>query len=156
MKKTIIVLMIFGLLVSCKSKGDSKETKKENTTKDDYQGMDDKTDKTDNAEKTETDYKEKDNGNKDELDEDGNNKADVESINGQDDSEWPQSERDAFVTNCVREAVKAGQTRSISQRYCDCMLDKIEGLYPDIKEAAKLNDADIDRLTTKYAPGCLK
>ncbi|MBK7289221.1 MAG: hypothetical protein IPI78_02625 [Chitinophagaceae bacterium] len=160
MKKVLIVLMVFGLLVSCKSKGDSKETKTENKTKDDYQSGDDKMDKsdnTDNTDKTDVDYKEKNNANQDELDEDGNSKADVESITGQDDSEgWPQSERDGFMTNCVREAMKAGRTRSVSQNYCDCMLGKIEGMYPDINQAAKLNDADIKRITDKFAPGCLK
>lgn len=156
MKNVLIVLLVFGLLGSCKSKEDSKENKTENKVKDDYQSGDEKMDKADNDEKTETDYKEKTNANADELDEDGNSKADIESINGQDDSEWPQSERDAFMTNCVREAVKAGRTRSVSQRYCDCMLVKIEGMYPDINDAAKLNNADIKRITDKYAPGCLK
>mgnify|MGYP003526088583 FL=1 len=156
MKKVLIVLMVFGFLVSCKSKENSKENKTENKTKDDYQSVVDKVDKADNDEKTETDYKEKTNANADELDEDGNSKADVESINGQDDSEWPQSERDAFMTNCVREAVKAGRSTSVSQRYCDCMLGKIEGMYPNINDAATLTNADIKRITDKYAPGCLK
>lgn len=156
MKKVLIVLLVFGLIVSCKSKEGSKENKTENRAKDDYQSSDDKMDKADNDNKTETDYKEKTNANAEELDEDGNSKADIESITGQDDSEWPQSERDAFMTNCVREAVKAGRTRSVSQRYCDCMLVKIEGMYPDINDAAKLNNADIKRITDKYAAGCLK
>lgn len=154
MKKVLIVLMAFGLLVSCKSKGDSKEIKTENKTKDDYQSGDDKMDKSD---KTDADFKEKNNNNQDEKDEDGNSKADVESITGQDNSDgWPQSERDGFMTNCVREAVKAGRSQSVSQNYCDCMLGKIEGMYPDINQAAKLNDADIKRITDKFAAGCLK
>ncbi len=157
MKKMLIVLMMFGLFASCKSKENSKKSNTENTTKDDYQNSDNKMDKTDNTEKTATDYKDKNNTNQDELDEDGNSKADVESITGQDDSEgWPQTERDAFTTNCVSAAVKAGKSRSVSQKYCDCMLGKIEGMYPDIKDAAKLSDEEVNRITTKYAPGCLK
>lgn len=160
MKKVLIVLMAFGLLVSCKDKGDSKEIKTENKTKDDYQTSDDKTGKPDNADKDDkdgADHKEKNNANQDELDEDGNSKADVESITGQDDSEgWPQNERDGFMSNCVREAVKAGRSQAVSQRYCDCMLGKIEGMYPNINDASKLNDKDIKRITDKFAPGCLK
>ncbi len=147
MKKLLIILLAFGFLLSCKSKENSEDNKTENRAKDD------------SKDKKDFDTKQKGNLNATDLDEDGNSKADVESITGQDDSEdfgWPQSERDAFVTSCVREATKAGRTRSVSQRYCDCMLGKIEGLYPDIKVAAKLTNQDVNDLTDKFAKGCLR
>lgn len=69
---------------------------------------------------------------------------------------WPQSERDGFISSCVTNAMKQGRSRAVSQSYCDCMLDKMESLYPDINEAAKLTDAQVDRIIAKYRDGCLE
>jgi hypothetical protein len=69
---------------------------------------------------------------------------------------WPQSERDGFISSCVTNAMKQGRSRAVSQSYCDCMLDKMESLYPDINDASRLTDAQVDRIIAKYRDGCLE
>ena len=69
---------------------------------------------------------------------------------------WPQVERDGFMTNCEKNAIKAGQSRLVAQSYCECMLDKMETLYPDINDAAKLTESQLDRVITKYRAKCLE
>jgi hypothetical protein len=58
-------------------------------------------------------------------------------------SNWPQSEKDSFISNCVTNAMAKGRSRPASQNYCECMLNKMETLFPDINDAAKLTDEDI-------------
>lgn len=86
-----------------------------------------------------------------EWDEKNGSKSGVSSGSG-----WPQSERDAFISSCVSNAMKKGQSRSVSQSYCDCMLNKMESLYPDINEAANLSDEEVDRIIARYKDGCLE
>jgi len=57
---------------------------------------------------------------------------------------WPQSEKDAFISNCVTNAMAKGNGRSLAQNYCDCMLNKMETLFPDINDAARLTDEDLE------------
>lgn len=69
-------------------------------------------------------------------------------IKGKDDNNdmaggWPDVERDDFVKNCVKNAMAGGRSRSVAQSYCDCMLNKMESLYPDIQDAGKLTDEDL-------------
>ena len=143
MKKFLIVLLSFSLLFSCKDKKDADKDKTENREKDDYQKKDD--DK--NSDEKTADFK---------TDENKTDENENDDTNFSTKKEWPQSERDAFVTSCVREAVKGGNSRSLAQRYCDCMLVKVEGAYPDINEAARLTDKDLEDILSKYRDGCLK
>lgn len=70
---------------------------------------------------------------------------------------WPQSERDGFITNCVREAMAKGNSRTVAQNYCDCMLNKMESLFPDINDAAKLTEEDINSpAMKKMVDDCLR
>ena len=62
---------------------------------------------------------------------------------------WPQSERETFISNCVKEAMAKGNSRSVAQNYCDCMLNKMESLFPDINDAAKITDEDLESPTMK-------
>lgn len=71
-------------------------------------------------------------------------------------SNWPQSEKDDFISSCVRSAMAKGKSRAVSQSYCDCMLNRIENLYPDYNDAARLTEADVNRIITKYKDGCLE
>lgn len=70
-------------------------------------------------------------------------------------SGWPQNERDDFITECVRSAVKNGQRKAVASSYCECMLEKIEALYPDINDAGRLSKSEIERVMMKYRNGCL-
>lgn len=71
-------------------------------------------------------------------------------------SNWPQSEKDDFITSCVRSAMAKGKSRAVSQSYCDCMLNRIESLYPDYNDAARLTENDVNRIIAKYKDGCLE
>jgi hypothetical protein len=72
-------------------------------------------------------------------------------------SGWPQVERDAFISNCERTAIGKGSSRSVAENYCDCMLNKMETLYPDINEAAKLTEEELrSPEMEKMAKDCLK
>ena len=73
-------------------------------------------------------------------------------------SGWPQAERDAFITNCEREAMAEGKiSSSVAQNYCDCMLNKMETLYPDILDAAKLTEEEFQSPSMeKMAKDCLR
>lgn len=70
---------------------------------------------------------------------------------------WPQAEKDAFISNCVTTAMSKGTSRSVSQNYCDCMLNKMERLIPDINDVAKLTQEDMESpAMEKMAKDCLK
>ncbi len=70
-------------------------------------------------------------------------------------SNWPESEKNSFLSNCEAKAVSGGTSRAVAQSYCQCMLDKLEAVYPDMNDAAKLTEADMDRFVTRYRNGCL-
>jgi hypothetical protein len=47
-------------------------------------------------------------------------------------SSWPQSEKDAFMENCVIPGVS-------SEAYCSCMLDKVLKKYPTPESALNMD-----------------
>jgi hypothetical protein len=69
---------------------------------------------------------------------------------------WPEVEKTSFTKNCVTNAMAGGQTKLVAEGYCDCMLSKMQQLYPDINDAGKLTEAQINRIAAKYAAGCLE
>jgi hypothetical protein len=69
---------------------------------------------------------------------------------------WPESEKKEFMSSCIREAVAGGNTRQLATRYCECMMDKLESLYPDIKKAATLTDQQLERIMNQYKDKCLE
>jgi hypothetical protein len=69
---------------------------------------------------------------------------------------WPQVERDGFMKNCEKKAKESGSSQLIAQSFCECMLDKMETLYPDIKDAAKLTIEKINEIGMKYREECLE
>jgi hypothetical protein len=140
MKKIFILLMAFGFFIAaCNNNKTAKNQNSNNREKDDYGKSE----------------------NRDNIDEKKNeentmNKADDNNANSM-VSGWPQVERDAFISNCVRTAMGNGKSRSVSQNYCDCMLNKMETLYPDIQEAAKLTDEELNSpAMEKMAKDCLR
>lgn len=58
------------------------------------------------------------------------------------DMKWPAEEREAFVTNCVKNATKLGEDKA--KRYCECMLIKVEAKFA-IKDAAKLTAEEFSK-----------
>lgn len=149
MRKLLILLLAAGLFTACKDNKAPKE--KNNRDKDDYRSGE-KTDK-ETGDKTSTDYtedKEK-TGPGDESSGDATEKMDNTVAQG-----WPQSERRAFIKSCEREATAAGRSTLVAASYCQCMLDKMESAYPDIKKAAKLTMEEVQQFGAKYREACLE
>jgi hypothetical protein len=141
MKKILVLLMALGLFIAaCNNNKTGKDQKANNREKDDYG----KSDNTNNKDEKMTD------GNAVKTDDGNDNNATM--------SGWPQSERTAFITNCVTNAMQGGTiTRTIAQNYCDCMLNKMETLYPDIQDAGKITVEELNSpAMEKMAKDCLK
>jgi hypothetical protein len=140
MKKLFVLLMTLGFFVSaCNNNKTGKNKNLNNRDKDDYG-------KTDNPNTNDEKKNEENNGNN--VNDNKNNSL----MTG-----WPQVEKDAFITNCEREAMAGGTiSRSVAQNYCDCMLNKMETLIPDIQDVAKLTQEDMESpAMKKMATDCL-
>jgi type III secretory pathway component EscV len=128
MQKLLVLLLAAGLITaSCNNKKAENKDDKDKTEKD---GTKDET-------------KDKDKENKD--------TEKTTTTTG-----WPQKDRDDFMSSCVREAVKNNNDEPLSQRYCQCMLEKMEAKYPDVNRAAQLTDQEIADVMMEYRDGCLK
>jgi hypothetical protein len=138
MKKLLVFLMSFGLLIACNNNKGPLSRDDKNTTnrdKDDYRDGD-KTDK------------DKDDGNsKYTNDKDENDK------NNNSDASWTSSETRKFVNDCVDAAVKGGMQQSTAESYCNCMQKKLEKIYPDFKDTDKM-DAESSSIKS-MAKNCL-
>lgn len=66
---------------------------------------------------------------------------------------WDEPNKAEFMTQCVTGAVNEFQSDTAKARsYCDCMLQKIEKLYPEPDSAGKMSYNDM----TALAQDCLK
>lgn len=68
---------------------------------------------------------------------------------------WPQRERDDFVTECVKSAMKKGVTQARADQYCRCMGENLERLYPDINELASLSAQRLEEVMEPFRKSCL-
>ncbi len=70
--------------------------------------------------------------------------ADMESADWQKDIKsclggfWTNKDRAPFLTTCIESAQKGGLTEEKSKNYCECMLFKIENIYPNPVDAIVL------------------
>jgi hypothetical protein len=55
---------------------------------------------------------------------------------------WPSAERYSFISECIKEA-KSGTSEDSARFYCYCMQERVERQYPDIEQAAKITEADM-------------
>lgn len=143
MKKFLIILMAFSLLTACKDKKEADAKKTETKSADDYRSGDNKTG---------DDNKGKDDKDNTGVTDDQNKTDNNTNFSG---GGWPQSEKDSFISSCVREAMKGGRSREVASSYCQCMMEKMEAEYPDINKAAKLTNDEIEKVMMKYRDGCL-
>lgn len=54
---------------------------------------------------------------------------------------WPSTERDAFLKSCIEQAHNLGEQKA--RNYCECMLYKMEKLYPNVEDASKVKPEDL-------------
>ncbi|HEX4877726.1 MAG TPA: hypothetical protein VFV31_13710 [Chitinophagaceae bacterium] len=149
MKKLLLFLLAFSLLTACKNDKGGGAKKTETQATDDYRSGDEKN----KDDKTKTEENKEPQKNGDDLTTGEKNETDDNTNMGA--GGWPETEKSSFITSCVREAMKNGNSRSVSTSYCQCMLEKLEAMYPDINEAAKLSDTELERVMMKYKDGCL-
>jgi len=55
---------------------------------------------------------------------------------------WPSAERYSFLNECIKTA-SAAMSGDSARFYCYCMQEKVEKKYPDVKDAAKLSQDDM-------------
>ena len=149
MKKLLLFLLALTLLTACKNNKGGAEKKTETKSVDDYRSGEEKT----KDEKTKTEENMEPQNNGDDLTTGEKNDNGDKTNTGA--GGWPESEKSGFITSCVREAMKNGNSRSVATSYCQCMLEKLEATYPDINEAATLSDKELERVMMKYKDGCL-
>lgn len=66
-------------------------------------------------------------------------------------STWTAAERKSFMTSCKEKAALAlGEAKA--EKYCDCVLQKVEIVYPSPLDSDKITQEEI----TKWAKECLK
>jgi hypothetical protein len=127
MKKLLILSLAFGLLTACnnnKAKADKADNDK--TEKEGKDNKDAKaTDNTDNKETTDN------------------------TTTG-----WPQNKKDEFIGPCVDNAYKASGDRTLSETYCECMLNKLIELYPDYNKAEARGSDGLQQDLQPYIDGC--
>jgi len=139
----MILFLAAGLFTACNNnKGKSASNNSTNREQDDYNTRDNTDSKKpdDNTSTT--------NGNSTNNDRPADNTS---------SGKWPASEVAAFITNCVSSAQGGKMDGALAQRYCDCMQLKIEQLYPDIRDAAKLTSEDMQSPSMlRLVEDCLK
>lgn len=68
---------------------------------------------------------------------------------------WTKKEHEEFVTSCINSA-KASLGETKAKNYCECMMFKIEKLYPNANDAAKITAEDFKTdHWQKLIKGCL-
>lgn len=138
MKRVLLLVFTASILFACKDKKADKE--KTILTKDDYSKT---STTTENKQKAGDEME-----NKQSKTDNGETSAKV--------SNWPQSEKNGFMRSCENKAMEGGASRELASSYCECMMGKMERAYPDIYEAAKLNQSQVDAFTNKNRKDCLE
>ena len=127
MEKLMILLMAFCLSVAC------------NNNKGDKNG----------------DTKSKIEMNRDKEENKNDNKS--KDSTGENKKTWPSNEVKGFIAKCVPAAEKNGMTYIDAQSYCNCMLYKLQNLYPDINDprlkSISMDDPIIKQAVQNCQPG---
>ena len=137
MKKIFILLVVLGFFVeACNNNKTAKIQNSNNREKDDYSKSEnrDKEEKTTSEETT--------------VSKANDNNAMLSS--------WSSNDINEFVSNCVSTAVQGGMSQELSEKYCSCIQQKIEQLYPDPKDAGNITDEQMNSPSMKsMVRGCL-
>ena len=66
---------------------------------------------------------------------------------------WSDKDRNDFLTTCENGATgESGLTKDKAKSYCECMFQKVQAKYPNMKDARKFNVSE----SVEMAKGCLK
>jgi len=70
---------------------------------------------------------------------------------------WPAADKKEFLTTCTAAAVRGGMENAKANSYCDCMQKKLEAKYPDVKQASKVTEQEMQSdAWIKEVKDCLK
>jgi hypothetical protein len=137
MRQLLILMLSLTLVAACnndkgKNRRDDRRSERE---QDDYRSRDEEKDR----DTRDADYSDRD--------------TDTDMDSG--GSGWSSSEKDVFVSNCVREATKSGSlSETQGTNYCECMQRKLEILYPNAAEVGNI-DMESERMKQMVAD-CIK
>lgn len=68
---------------------------------------------------------------------------------------WPAAEREGFLNSCIEQASSLSTEQA--RNYCECMLYKVEKLYPNTSDLTKITDETLkSEAWQKLIKGCLK
>ena len=70
----------------------------------------------------------------------GNNGNNNNSMTGG----WSGNDINEFVSTCVSSAVQQGMSQDLSQKYCSCMQQKLEQMFPDPKDAGNITEEQMN------------
>ena len=51
-----------------------------------------------------------------------------------DESKWPETERNQFLSSCVKAGMQQGNSESIANLYCDCAISKLEKKFSNAND----------------------
>ena len=138
MKKLLVLLLTFGFFVTaCNNNKNSKNQNLNNRDKDDY-------------------GKNENRNNNDEKKNDGNTGNTGNDNNNSMAGSWSSTDINAFVSTCVSNAVQGGMSQELSQKYCSCMQQKFEQMYPDSKDAGNITEEQMNTPSMMaMVKGCL-
>ena len=69
---------------------------------------------------------------------------------------WAKKDREEFVTSCINSA-KAALGEAKAKSYCECMLYKVEKIYPNPGDAGQLNAEELKKdLWQKIIKTCME
>jgi hypothetical protein len=139
MKKLMIFFLAVSLFAACNNDKNGKDRydrdrEKSSREKDDYRNSDD--------DKSSRDDSRTDDRKTDDTENTGHN--------------WPASEINAFLTNCESNGAAIRDQGFDPAKYCNCMMVKVQELYPDVKDAARITEADMESPSFQtYIKNCL-
>lgn len=71
-------------------------------------------------------------------------------------SSWSSNDITEFINNCVSTAVQGGMSQELSQKYCSCMQQKFEQMFPDPKDVGNITEEQMNSPSmTEIAKKCL-
>ena len=129
MRQLFIFLLACSLFTACNNdKGPARDRSNNSRDRDDYRS-DDKKNSSDYSDDDRKSNNDRENTSNDDRTDDRNTSS----------SGWSSTERSQFVNSCVSSAVSGGMEQSVADHYCNCMLDKLEKIYPNANDAGGLD-----------------
>lgn len=154
MRKFLLYFVAVFMLASCdnlKAKN-SESDEKEKTSKKIKKPLDDEEDEDQEEDDTRSKKKKKAKDDEEYINDEDNSEDEDESNYRKSSSKgWSSAEKNTFMSTCV-DGAKSSMGQSKATSYCNCMMDKIEEIYPDANDAEKMDQQKM----MEMAQDCLR